>query len=306
MDWLVAVPTRADDVSAARIEQNIVARLPTVPIVVIRNGRVATPARWNSLIERPHVHVLDWVGGGAARARNVAIASLNTRTIVFVDDDVIVSHSALRTLVERQRADGATVTTARVVPAGTAHHQLFDDSLGFDRGHGSRLWHAALPRKPLSPMKAWQFGVGAAFAVDLPLLHGSDTPIRFDERLSNGRFCGGSEDVDFFYSLYLAGHRLSYATEAVVEHVFPLSKAAVSAKCRQYALSDGAFYAKWANRISAADMLSEVVGWCRRLGRTTIDIARRRPAVPFLTLLAEPLYKVVGGMTWVLVRRQSS
>jgi hypothetical protein len=148
--------------------------------------------------------------------------------------------------------------------------------------------------------------VGATFAVDLPLLDARPETVRFDERLSNGRFCGGSEDVDFFYAAYHLGHVVTYVAEAVVEHVFPTSPAAVSAKCRQYALSDGAFYAKWARHLSPADLHGEVTGWLGRIAKGATDRACGRPAVPVTDLLAEPLYKLVGGLTWALVLRQSS
>lgn len=304
-DWTVVVPTRGDAASAVRTGENIVGRLDGIPVVVVRNGAVSGEAHWASLGQRPHVEVLDRFGGGVARARNAVLAIATTRTVVFVDDDTVVSESALRTLVAGQRASGAAVANARVVPADTAHHRLFDADLGFDRGNRSSIWRTS-PKEgaPLSPLKVWQFGVGATFAVDLPLLARRDA-VRFDERLSNGRFCGGSEDVDFFYAVYLSGHTVCYVAEAVVEHLFPLSARAVSAKCRQYALSDGAFYAKWAGYISATDLRRELSGWWGRIRKHSADRAHGRPAVPQVDLLTEPLYKLVGGVAWALILRRS-
>ena len=304
-DWAVVVPTRGSGASAVRIGANIVDQLDGVPVVVVRNGAATGEEAWAGLMLRPHVEVVDRVGGGVSRARNSALASTFTRTVVFVDDDVLVSDAALRRLVARQRDEGATVTTARVVPGSAPHHRLFDTDLGFDRGRGSRVWQrAAQPGPPLSPLNVWQFGVGATFAVDLALLGTTGGAVRFDERLSNGRFCGGSEDVDFFYAAYLTGHTVSYVAEAVVEHLFPLSVGAVSAKCRQYALSDGAFYAKWARFVTTTDLRRELAGWIGRLRKRNTDRARGLPAVALVDLLAEPLYKLLGGATWALLIRR--
>jgi len=298
-EWTVVVPTRGDVAGAARIEENIVKRLDGVPVMVVRNGGCG-----ERLARRPGVEILDVPGGGVARARNAALAAATTRTVVFVDDDVIVSGAALRTLVARQREAGAAIATARVRPADAAHHGLFDDALGFDRGSTSRAWRLGTEAdEPMSPLNAWKFGVGATVAVDRALLGDA---VRFDERLSNGRFCGGSEDVDFIYAAYLACHTVCYVADAVVEHLFPLPAPAVSAKCRQYALSDGAFYAKWARRVSASDLRGEVTGWWDRIAKWRADRAAGRPAIPLPDLLAEPLYKLVGGVTWALVLRRSS
>lgn len=305
-DWMVVVPTRGDAASALRIGDNIAGRIDAVPVMVVRNGAVSGEAAWASLIRRPHVEVVDRQGGGVSRARNAVLDAAPARTVVFVDDDVIVSEPALRTLVARQRASGATISTARVLPADAQHHGLFDTDLGFDRGENDGIWRTDADETPVGPLDVWQMGVGATFAVDLPLLDAGPATVRFDERLSNGRFCGGSEDVDFFYAAYHLGHVVTYVAEAVVGHVFPASSAAVSAKCRQYALSDGAFYAKWAGHLSSADLHGEVTGWLGRIAKGAADRARGRPAVPVTGLLAEPLYKLVGGLTWTLFRRQSS
>jgi hypothetical protein len=305
-DWTVVVPTRGNATSAVRIGENVAGRLDGVPVVVVRNGAVSGEAEWASLARLPHVELVDRPGGGVARARNAALTTATARTVIFVDDDVVVSGSALRTLVARQRAEEATIATARVVPADAPHHRLFDADLGFDRGRSSGVWRAGTGQgAPLSPLNAWQFGVGATFAVDLHLLRARGDAVRFDERLSNGQFCGGSEDVDFFYAAYLLGHTVSYVAEAVVEHLFPMSAAAVSAKCRQYALTDGAFYAKWARRFSAADLGREFSGWADRMVKHAADRAHGRPAVPLADLLAEPLYKLVGGVSWALILRRS-
>lgn len=300
-DWTVVVATRGDAKAASRIGKNIVEPLPGVPVLVVRNGR----SQRSNLASRGGVEVIDAPGGGVSRARNAAFAAAKTRTLVFVDDDVIVSEAALRTLVTRQRQVGAAIATARVRAADTAHHPLFDDDLGFDRGTVCRTWRLGVD-KPVSPLNVWDFGVGATFAVDKPLLDAGGRPVRFDERLSNGRFCGGTEDVDLFYSAYVAGHTVCYVGDAVVGHLFPATETDVHAKCRQYALSDGAFYAKWARRVSVGDLRREAVGWGRRVVKARNDRQSGRAAVPLSVMVGELVYKMVGGATWALALRRSS
>lgn len=304
-DWVVVVPTRGDEVSLNRIENNVVARLPGVSVMVLRNGREAVGA---SVLEaHPQVRLLDIPGGGVSRARNAALTSAPARTLVFLDDDVVAERDALERLVQGQRVGGATVSTARVVAAPSEHPNavLFTSFLGFDRGESARIWSLA-DAEPVSPMNVWDFGVGAAFAVDLHRLATACPPALFDERLSNGRPGCGTEDVDFFYQVYLAGLSVSYVADAQLEHVFLTDRAAIVAKCRQYALSDGAFYAKWRRRIPASDLAAEVTGWARR---TAAQVARRRtgvPSVPVRSLLAEPLHKLIGGALWFFVLKRSS
>lgn len=299
----LVVATRGDAASAVRISANIVARWGDGPVLIIRNGAAASGPAWDGLAQLPQVSVVDRPGGGVSRARNAALDIATTRVVVFVDDDVIVSEDAVRTIVDRLRSSRSTIATARVVSAAAAHDPLFDTDLGFDRGTTSTTWRTTTGnRPPISPPNAWQFGVGAMFAVDRTLLDAGETPVRFDERLSNGSFCGGSEDIDFFYSAYLAGHTLSYVADAVVAHLFPDSAAAVSAKCRQYALADGAFYGKWASHVTGADLRGEIAGWRSRLRKRAADRAHGRPAMPLRMLLAEPIHKLIGGVTWAVWR----
>lgn len=302
-DWMVVVPTRGDPAAIARIAHNIVDRLdPSVQVMAIRNAadKVEGPAPCTV------VRILDVPGGGVSRARNAALVAATCRTVVFVDDDVVVSDGALRNLVTRQRETNAVIACARVVPGDAPHHVLFDADLGFDRGTFSHTWQRGSDDAELiSPFNVWKFGVGATFAVDLSILKADGGDLWFDERLSNGRFCGGSEDVDFFYTAYVAGYRVCYVADAVVEHLFPVTAMSVSAKCRQYALADGAFYAKWALRVSANDVRGELTGWWARIARRRADRAAGRLSVPLLDLLTEPVYKCVGGLAWALVLRRS-
>ncbi|MGH4013820.1 MAG: glycosyltransferase family 2 protein [Pseudonocardiaceae bacterium] len=146
----------------------------------------------------------------------------------------------------------------------------------------------------------WDIGVGALFAVNRPkvLQHKA---VRFDERLSNGRFCGGTDDVDFFMQAFQAGLTLAYEPCAVAHHLFPGDWAGLRKKCRQYALTDGAFYAKWWREAEPVDFINEVRAWVGRLTTHAGLSLDGRPGVPLTSVVVEPLYKLFGATAWSLV-----
>lgn len=299
-DWSVAVPTRATREALARIGTGIIAKLDGLPATVVLNDS-AMPSPEPAWSKSAGVHILRAPGGGVARARNAVLDLAPTRFVVFVDDDVIVTRAALELLVATLRRGDAAVATARVLAAAATDGatRLHGGPLAFDRGTEHRTWRFIEEAPAVSPFSVWDFGVGAAFAVDLVML-GQARPVPgFDERLSNGRFCGGSEDSDFFFQAYRAGLAISYVADAVVYHEFPEGWAALRRKCRQYALSDGAFYAKWRKASRPSDFIKDGIGWAARMRQQIADRLGGRDAVPFVSLAAEPAYKAIGGAYWL-------
>jgi glycosyltransferase involved in cell wall biosynthesis len=300
--YQVVVPTRGSVDAVTRVHRNIAAQLPDAEVVLVLNGSGETG---RATAEGLGMRVHECAGGGASRARNAGLAVAEGPVLVFLDDDVIVSRDAVAALVAGLHRTGAAVATARVLPADTraGTFPVYERYLGFDRGATTRFWPPSTDpgRHPVSPFAVWEFGVGAAFAVDVRRLGGR----RFDERLSNGRVCGGTEDVDFFYQAHHCGLAITYEATAVVHHLFPTGGREMKAKVRQYALADGAFYAKWIRFATPADLCRDVVGWLRRLRQQAAHAVRGEPAVPVPTLLAEPVYKLMGGLWWVLQGKPS-
>lgn len=307
--WHVFVPSRGTTEAVDRVHRQFAVRLPPGSVTIVLNpaerGDVYPGIldRCRSLGMTPAV----CVGGGAARARNTALALASTDVVVFLDDDVTATEDAVRRLIAGLRRTGACVATGRVLAAPTGHRSddLWRTDLTFDRGAESAIW-AVYDSTPVSPCQVWQFGVGAAFAVDIARMRQLiDSVVSFDERLSNGRFAGGAEDVDYFYSVYVAGGTIAYVADAVFRHDFPSALGGVRAKCRQYAIADGAFYAKWRSRANVSDVVGEARGWCARVARHVRARAKREPTVPLRSLLAEPAYKAVGALTWQVRCRSS-
>lgn len=306
----VFIPSRGTAAAVERVHRHIARPLAPVAVTLVLNpsaNGVVAPAvlqRCRDLGMTPTI----CRGGGTSRARNVGLKLASAPVVVFLDDDVIATPDAVDGLVAGLRRQRACVATGRVLAAPSSHRsdELWSSELAFDRGPAAAVW-TTRDAVRVSPFDVWQFGVGAAFAVDRARMHEQlDRVPRFDERLSNGRFAGGTEDVDYFYAVYVAGGAVAYVSQAIFGHKFPARRRDIRAKCRQYAIADGAFYAKWRGRADRSDIVSEIHGWRRRLAGHVGARARGRPAVPLRSLLAEPAYKVFGALTWSVRCRSSS
>jgi cellulose synthase/poly-beta-1,6-N-acetylglucosamine synthase-like glycosyltransferase len=304
----VVVPTRGTTTAIERICANIAGNVCAYDLLIILNGTDETKLkRSEALATEKGLQTVRCPGGGVARARNFALATSDADVLVFVDDDVVVTADAIKRLSDVIASDVVDVATARVLPTELPQqtfNTIYDAYLGFDRGTERRSW-----QRPgqLSPFTVWDIGVGALFAVNRPKVL-EHKAVRFDERLSNGRFCGGTEDVDFFMQAFHAGLRLTYEPEAVVHHQFPDDWTGMRRKCRQYALTDGAFYAKWYREADPVDFVNEIRGWARRLAMHGVRAVEDRPRVPLVSVAIEPLYKLFGAAAWafVLMHRTSA
>lgn len=300
--WEVVVPTRGAHGAIQGIRDNIAMRLLGVPLTLVinvREGEIDAGTRAVAEAQELGMKATVCVGGGVARARNRGLSESTADVVAFFDDDVIVSFEAATALVSTLASSHLFIATARVLPAAgpSPATTLWRRYLSFDRGDSERSWRLGA-KAPTSPFAAWDLGVGAAFAVDARGWRSAFSDVLFDERLSNGCRCGGTEDVDFFYSAYRRGLPVGYVASCVVTHQFPATIGQVRKKCRQYALADGMFYAKWARCSRPCDWTGELAGWVRRVAIHAQLRWRGEPAVPISALLAEPLYKLVGGMAW--------
>jgi len=300
IDATIVVPTRGDGLAARRIAR-IAKCLGDYPMLVVCNSECSP-----TVLDIGGIHTIFALGGGVARARNKAIEVTRSKWIVFLDDDVIIDVRTIDTLLKSGEHASATVTTARVLaaPGDDATIALYHDHLTFDRGVHPAIWRGS-NRYLMSPFDSWKLGVGAAFAVCLPSLRALASHVSFDETLSNGRFAGGAEDVDFFFQVLEAGGAVRYSPEAVVYHIFPNGTEALRRKLCQYALADGAYYAKWWKARSHGDIAGEVRNWIQRLLEHVLLRLKGRPSVPLLPLVTEPVYKLIGGVVWH-VRRSLS
>ncbi len=299
----VVVPTRGAVEDLDRIADRLCGLSIDIAVMVVVNRRLdaASASRCAQLGRQLGGLVLVCPGGGVSRARNLALCLVGTDVLVFLDDDVIPTVGAIRRLTDRLLASDVGVVTGRIVPAETRarNGELYLRFATLDRGPVARTFdrQTAPP-----PTRTWEMGVGAAFAVHLPRLAAVEHPPAFDEALSNGRFCGGAEDVDFLLQCVLAGLRVEYLPEAVLAHEYPCRPGDLRRKMVSYARADGAFYAKWSHGLSVDGVLRDLEGWLARLRLHTRRRLRRQPSLPLITLLREPIDKGVGAAWWRFVR----
>ena len=215
--YTIIIPTRGQADDFTRIKINF-SSLPTdLPLIVVANRNFTTLTA--GLADRPNTRVFFVPGGGVARVRNIGMWVAETDILVFIDDDVSPNMASIDILVNRLTSSTATVATARI-RSSTAHDQiseLYQWFFNLDRGDTSYTFDEKFG-KNLSPMKAWSLGVGAAFAINRSSFKRIAQLPMFDETLSNGRYCGGAEDVDFFFQCAQAGLVVEYCAEATFLH----------------------------------------------------------------------------------------
>lgn len=286
------------------VATHVAAHVRRLPCVIVFNSDEIPDTEAVADLRRSHpdIRLQLCPGGGVSRARNHALAAYPQNTVVFVDDDVILASGVVESLLDAMTSAQTAVVTARIVPA-PAPRGLFEvhkEYLGLDRG-GERRTFGLGDLESMTPMSIWPVGVGALFAVRAPALAAAvGEGLSFDERLSNGLPCGGTEDVDFFLRCLLAGVGLHYAGDVVAGHVYPVSLPLIAAKVRQYSRADGAFYAKWSRLLGWRDVRGDLVHWASRVALHARLWAMRAPHVPLGPLLMEPADKFSGALCWRL------
>lgn len=300
-DSTVVIPTRGDRAAWDRITADIVPAAPGPVMVIVNDPNAAghIPAA-----VPPQLQVRICPGGGVARARNLALRCAGTDDIIFIDDDVVATTTSLRTLHRTLTDTDAAIVTARVLPheTETIAGQIHTHFLGLDRGPTSQTFTADTLGH-ITPTTVWQLGVGALFAVKRSRLNNTATPLSFDESLSNGRFCGGAEDSDFFYQALIAGLDVTYEADAVVTHRYPSQSRHIARKMHQYARADGAFYAKHARRLPHGATTADLRDWVTRTSQHLRHARRHQIHPPLRPLLTEPLDKAIGIAWWYTIGR---
>jgi hypothetical protein len=304
--YTLVVPTRGDRAALERIAVDIApAATRGAFLLICNNSSGPHQEGWDSIrAAHPETVWRTCPGGGVSRARNLAMRISRTDAIVFADDDVVLQELALERLIANLESTAAVVT-GRVIPAdpGGALGELHTTYLGLDRGPATRTYTPAdLSR--ITPTRVWELGVGAFFAVRRSRLDVAVTPPTFDESLSNGRFCGGAEDSDFFYQTLTSGLTLVYDADAIARHRYSTDLGAVSTKVRRYSRADGSLYAKHAASLGPGAAVADLVHWAERVRLHTRSACKGQPHVPLLSLLAEPADKTAGFLWWKAAARR--
>jgi GT2 family glycosyltransferase len=299
IQFTTVVPTRGDPDALARISRHIAPHVDSL-LVVVNDPHGPDVARWKTIVEScSAARYVCAQGGGVSRARNLALRVVDSDVVVFLDDDVTASAESFTALTQPFEDHRTGVVTGRVIPAEREGGTIYSDFIGLDRGTGAQTYTKA-DLSTLTITDCWKLGVGAAFAIHLRRLKDVESPPAFDEALSNGRFCGGAEDIDFFLQCLHAGIGLSYCPRAVFGHLYPDGDREAARKMRQYARADGAFYAKWAASLADGELRGDWAYWLKRLNEQVPRALRGLPHLPLGALAMEPFHKLVGALWWRL------
>jgi GT2 family glycosyltransferase len=241
---LVAIDTAGDEVEAtARVIDN--ASDDDGPATVARSLGVE--------VVREPVPGLDV-------ARNRAVATSDTDVVAFVDDDVVVEATWLRTLARTFAAhpDAACVTGGvAAYSLATEAQATFESCGGFFKGwRAGPLDPSERPDLPFDP----SIGVGCNMAFRRSAL---DAVGPFDEALDTGPPLAGGGDLDMLLRMARLGP-VVYEPAAMVRHEHRATLDALAAQYRSWGLSWGAVLHKWYRRSPADRRL------IRRVARRTL------------------------------------
>lgn len=142
--------------------------------------------------------------------RNLAIKSIKADIIAFTDDDCIATASWLAELV-KGFGEGVMCVTGRTVPFAGSERTAYERKFSFDR-IGTRK---RAIQKHIGLQNLWRFGHGNNMAFRTAVFKRVGL---FDINLGVGSKGLRAEDVDMFYRIYKAGHRLVFNPAASVYH----------------------------------------------------------------------------------------
>lgn len=193
-------------------------------------------------------------------ARNRAVAASRGDLVAFVDDDVVVDPTWLRTLARTfGRHAGALAVTGGVLAytLATEAQVTFEGCGGFFKGwRAGPLDAVGRPDLPFDP----SIGVGCNMAFRRPALVAAGP---FDEALDTGAPLAGGGDLDMLLRMAKLG-TVVYEPAALVRHEHRSSLDELAAQYRSWGLSWGAVLHKWYRRSPGDRRL------IRRVGRRTL------------------------------------
>jgi glycosyltransferase involved in cell wall biosynthesis len=217
-----------------------------------------------------HYHHLETAG--LSRAYNAGVRASDGPIIACTDDDVIVADDWLSRVAEPFEADpelgllyGQVLVPERLEDAVAAGIMV------------PALVREARQRLHRRNRNFVLWGMGANMAMRRSLL---DDLLGFDEALGGGAPLRSSQDFDFSFRAYRAGHAILLEPSVKVDHYGSRTAEQWPATLRNYGIGDGAFYSK---HIRCGDLIALRLllhQFARVLKRTATQSVRERRPMP--------------------------
>lgn len=256
----VIVPTRNRPEILSRCLDNIVrsrSGYAYEELIVVDNSDDQAKARLNSQIVKDfNVRCCVETRPGLSFARNTGIKASKGDIVVFADDDFVVHKNWLRHLVPNYADNQVVCCTGRILPyRRDRSSDVLARTMGYDRGDRGRTFTgndinlfkllktvSSVGRMRLGDKTPVPWAVGAGFCSFRKGIF--DELGYFDEKLCIGTVSAG-EDMDMFYRILKARHKIIYEPEAVVNHDDPETMPGVLNKSYTYGLHRQAVFAKY-------------------------------------------------------------
>jgi len=225
---------------------------------------------------------------GVSRARNVGITIARHDILAFTDDDVLVTETWFKNLIQGLLYEGPNaIVTGRVLPTITQQPGGFVPST---KTRESRAVYAGRIDKDVF------YTNNTALFRDL-----FDKVGNFDVRLGPGSIFSNAEDNDLGFRFLEAGFRIVYVPDAVLYHCAWRDKRDYLPLRWSYGRGQGAFYAKHLNK-NDSYMLKRLL---RQVAKQSTEMIRSLVSTPKVSV-GHAVYLMgllTGVAQWLLVQR---
>jgi len=269
-------------------------------VVVVDNSHDPSETRRLADSYPGSIDVLHEPRPGLSRARNAGMPWVTGDVVLFIDDDVVITHDWLENLIAPFADRDVGVVTGNVVPANPENleAQLFEDYGGLGRGPHRRRFTPEWLASRRQAVPTWHIGATANAAFRRDVLEKLGPWV---ESLGAGRPAGVGEDTEYFYRVLRAGQSIAYEPTAVVLHYHRDDRASLAAQLHAYSAGHVAYHLEILARYHDLRSLRRVaVGLPRYYARRVLRA--KRGDYPSDLLAAEVRGTLGGVSAWLRSR----
>jgi len=209
-----------------------------------------------AIAETNSTRIIDLQGDyGAAAARNRGWQEASNDSVLFLDDDVAVDDTFLKSVRRHiEGGPGVGVTTFRMRGLNTSPwSSVVESTISLDRGEEIRRSGGI----PLQLRNVWMYGAGGAMLATRSLLKVTGG---FKHHFGAGRRNGGTEDMEFLW--HASRHTsIEYCGTIFVQHDDVCTTEALCRKLREYGRGIGHL----GGAAAFVESIYYVCGYCRHI-----------------------------------------